>query len=1038
MPTCSAPGCRSGYASTAAGSVQRHFFKPPKDPDVLKAWENTIPRKNFKVTSKTYVCDIHFEPADIVSSYEHVVNGQTVRIPRGRWTLRESAVPRIFPNLPDHLSKPKAPKAARKPPKVRTVVPAQVASCQNDGLSCDQTEPSDGMDDVQSTEVSTLETVPWLAFMQGLGKCPTFEYWNVKASPTQVIFYKLEESGGIVLTEKAVVVGQDLSVEVSSRGVLVPPRSYSDENGNVHSRLTSLKNVAAFLRCIDALNICTGCKCDLFPGISSATTAMKKQGAWHKNKCMVLSNESLCPPCKKTKKNLENRVKRRPRKSTKRKPQCEVRNLRRRAIRATVFRERAKKELNTLRCRLAEVSVSEVDKALANLPEAQQLAFRAALKVAKAKSARGRRYEHEWLMTCLLLRISSPRAYRLMSKMKLLPLPTTTRLRQMMKGMPCEFGFNKVSLASVGAFMKGKTGVQCYGTLVLDEMKVREVVSFNKSTYKVDGFVDYGDGQDSETTADHALVLMFVPLFHSWVQPIASFATRHAAPGRVLAKLVLEAIMELYKHNAVVVAVISDGASTNKAMWSSFGIKGKLDAPKHKVEHPCAPDQHLYFLCDVPHIIKCIRNHLLRHKYAMIGQHKVNFDHYRKLQEVDGKQQLRVVPKLTKEHVSPDNLRKMNVRLAVQLFSRSTAIGLKVYQRLKEPGLQDGHGTAEWVNNVFDALNVKLPQFGITSSSKEIEVIKKFLDAVNETEESHVTKGTVMFASQVTMESLRVTLASVRDLIGDLLSKGARFVLTGKLNQDPLERFFGVTRSYGGDEDHPTLISFSHIYRLLSLYTPISTCVTGNVKEEHTFVLATVADSMKRGQKDRLSSYESLQETVGAKLSEICATAQDSTLTAPDHGYSTPTAQDCVIYYLCGYLVHSFLKHEKCSDCIRSIQSENAEVPEAFLTLERSFKEGSLKLPSWELFCMFRGIEHKVSDQLQRNRLCSDTFWTLLDALRDCDVTSVGCPVHKDTTTAELLRLYIVLRMHFAAKDVCKSLSSSEKVASARKKAKLL
>lgn len=67
-------------------------------------------------------------------------------------------------------------------------------------------------------------------------------------------------------------------------------------------------------------------------------------------------------------------------------------------------------------------------------------------------------------------------------------------------------------------------------------MKVRELVAFNRSTYKVDGFVDYGDGHDSETAADHALVLMFVPLFHSWVQPISSFATRHAAPGIVLAR----------------------------------------------------------------------------------------------------------------------------------------------------------------------------------------------------------------------------------------------------------------------------------------------------------------------------------------------------------------------------------------------------------------------------------------------------------------------------------------------------------------------
>lgn len=39
-----------------------------------------------------------------------------------------------------------------------------------------------------------------------------------------------------------------------------------------------------------------------------------------------------------------------------------------------------------------------------------------------------------------------------------------------------------------------------------------------------------------------------------------------------------------------------------------------------------------------------------------------------------------------------------------------------------------------------------------------------------------------MFASQVTMESFWVTLALVRDL----LSKGAHFVPTGKVNRDPL------------------------------------------------------------------------------------------------------------------------------------------------------------------------------------------------------------------------------------------------------------
>lgn len=96
--------------------------------------------------------------------------------------------------------------------------------------------------------------------------------------------------------------------------------------------------------------------------------------------------------------------------------------------------------------------------------------------------------------------------------------------------MPCEFGFNKASLSSIGASMQGKKEVEGYGTLILDEMKERQAVAFNK-TYKVDGFLDYGDDEESVVPADHALVLMFVPLFHSCVQPIASFATRHASLG---------------------------------------------------------------------------------------------------------------------------------------------------------------------------------------------------------------------------------------------------------------------------------------------------------------------------------------------------------------------------------------------------------------------------------------------------------------------------------------------------------------------------
>lgn len=46
----------------------------------------------------------------------------------------------------------------------------------------------------------------------------------------------------------------------------------------------------------------------------------------------------------------------------------------------------------------------------------------------------------------------------------------------------------------------------------------------------------------------------------------------------------------------------------------------------------------------------------------------------------------------------------------------------------------------------------------------------------------------ILFASRQTMESLRVTLLSVLDIIEELLAAGGTlYVLTAKLNQDPLE-----------------------------------------------------------------------------------------------------------------------------------------------------------------------------------------------------------------------------------------------------------
>ncbi|XP_037505814.1 uncharacterized protein LOC119382163 [Rhipicephalus sanguineus] len=301
MPTCSAPGCRSGYASEENTCDRRHFFKPPNDPAVLKAWTAAIPRKAFQVTVKTYICDLHFESEDIISCYEHIVGGNVVKIPRGRWTLKPGAVPRIFPNSCT-LVQTSGIKAQRKPPKLRGTANFERPVSASGGDVSDVHMDNSDVDEatgVPSDPELCPEVATWFPALQDRTK---FQSWNVELIQAEVV-----QNKGIVEIDKALVVTKDFTVVLSSWGKLVPPCAYSEHGLGSQLKLTSLQMVSAFLSYVDRLKICTGCHSSLFPSISTATSALKIRDVWGSTKCFGLSREDLCPPCKSTRKNLRAR-----------------------------------------------------------------------------------------------------------------------------------------------------------------------------------------------------------------------------------------------------------------------------------------------------------------------------------------------------------------------------------------------------------------------------------------------------------------------------------------------------------------------------------------------------------------------------------------------------------------------------------------------------------------------------------------------------------------------------------------------------------
>ncbi|KAI9550266.1 hypothetical protein GHT06_006341 [Daphnia sinensis] len=186
-----------------------------------------------------------------------------------------------------------------------------------------------------------------------------------------------------------------------------------------------------------------------------------------------------------------------------------------------------------------------------------KLTLQTILARAQVQSKHGMRYEAEWLLECLLLRIKS-----------LLPLPSCSTLRRLLSGVSCHFGFNTAALKAVEKIVEGKSGKDLSVILTFDEIALTPQPNFNQESLAIDGFVnlsidpvynrdemEHHDEVDasrpepniSETPvlADHALVFMVRPLLSNWVQPFGVFASAGAASGDDLHRLVIAAIIRL-------------------------------------------------------------------------------------------------------------------------------------------------------------------------------------------------------------------------------------------------------------------------------------------------------------------------------------------------------------------------------------------------------------------------------------------------------------------------------------------------------------
>lgn len=258
MPNCSAYGCRSGYDATT--SQGRHFFGVPKEASLAAKWSAALARKGTTLGGKSIVCDLHFADDDLIKNYEHIVQGNLVQIPRGRWGLKPGAVPTL--HLASNVEQPQ--KRRRKRRHLATVFESQEHIVQDERFA---------------------------ALRASLAECKDLCGWSVHCSGVKLVaLCKMCVIDAIVVVEKAVVVHDNLLVTVNAMGRLVPVEHCLEAPC---IRVNDLKDVTKLVSLLDSLNVCSGCPAD---DDSNDAEHSRMFGVYSEH-CHVLSVQPVCAEC---------------------------------------------------------------------------------------------------------------------------------------------------------------------------------------------------------------------------------------------------------------------------------------------------------------------------------------------------------------------------------------------------------------------------------------------------------------------------------------------------------------------------------------------------------------------------------------------------------------------------------------------------------------------------------------------------------------------------------------------------------------------
>ncbi|CAK1590721.1 unnamed protein product, partial [Parnassius mnemosyne] len=354
------------------------------------------------------------------------------------------------------------------------------------------------------------------------------------------------------------------------------------------------------------------------------------------------------------------------------------------------------------------------------------------------KNIKGRRFSDEEKLIALSILKQSPKCYRFLQKMFILPSKTT--LNKVVASLDVTSGINLKIFEALKLEVETWPELRKFCSILFDEVALEAGLTYDKNRDKIHGFVELKDRTNE--FADHALVFLLRGAVHKWQQPIAYYFCKGATSAMQMKEIIQQIVEAVGSTGLLPVALCCDQGTAFQAVLKSF----QEETRRHQILSGDRTDEaieisghKLNIVFDPPHLIKGIRNNFLT-KNIKFGDEISKWSDIVDVYKMDCNTigDTKLLPKLNDEHVMLGKIKKMKVKNCVRVLSHKVAQALNfaanfshdVHGNKVSQTLRNTASTILLFDNLFDSVNG-------ASTSHKYHKGKNLRKAVTATSEHH-------------------------------------------------------------------------------------------------------------------------------------------------------------------------------------------------------------------------------------------------------------------------------------------------------------